>query len=253
MSPLVESLIVFAAILGAALLGMWLGWVLPEHHLQNGTQTHIAAAVSVVGTLTALVLGLGISNANTTRLAMVRDLALLSSNILRTGELIRGYGPGAEDAHAMLARYAALKLEDLFPQVSGREPNLSNPATDVLLDEVQGQLVNLHPQDDLQRWRQAQALESTNQIVVQRWAIAEHVHATIPHSVVFVITFWLDILFCTYGLFMPRHLTAATVILTSALAVACAVFLILEARSPFTGFVRIDSGSLVEAVNLLRR
>jgi hypothetical protein len=203
--------------------------------------------------LTALVLGLAISNANTTRLAMIQDLTLLSSNVLRAGDLVRQYGPEAEDAHATLARYAVLKLEDLFPQTAGRLPSLSNQATDGLLDKLQGQLVNLHPQDDLQRWRQAQALEATNQIVVERWAIAEQAYATVPQAVVVIVTFWLAVLFGTYGLFTPRHATAVAALFLSATAVAAAIFLILEARTPFTGLVTIASGALSNAAALVQR
>jgi hypothetical protein len=253
MTPFVECLLVLGAILGASVIGMWVSRMLPEHHLSDGTRTHFATAVSVVATLTALVLGLAISNANTTRLAMIQDLTLLSSNILRAGDLVREYGPEAEDAHVTLARYAALKLEDLFPQAPPRVPNLSNQATDRLLDQLQGQLVNLHPQDDLQRWRQAQALEATNQIVLKRWAIAEQAYATVPQAVVYIVTFWLAILFGTYGLFTPRHATAVMALFLSATAVAGAIFLILEARTPFSGLVIIASGSLSDAAAMVQR
>ena len=252
-SPAVESLLVLGAILVAGTIGMWANRVLPEHHLSDGTRTHFAAAVSVVATLTALVLGLAISNANTTRLSMMQDLTLLSSNIIRAGDLVRLYGPEAEDAHATLARYAAVTLEDLFPQTAGRAPSLLNPATNNLLDHLQGQLITLHPQDDLQRWRQSQVLEVTNQIVTERSAIAEQAHATVPQPVVLIVTFWLSILFGTYGLFTPRHVTAVAALVLSATAVAAAIFLILEARTPFNGMVRVPSGSLSEAAGLVQR
>jgi hypothetical protein len=253
MSPFVESLFVLGAILAAALIGMLVSHVLPKHHLSDGTRTHFVTAVSVVGTLTALVLGLGISDANTIRFAMIRDLTLLSSNILRADDSVRQYGPAADDAHATLARYAALKLEDLFPEAAGRLPNLSNQATDGLLDQLQAQLVTLHPQDDLQRWRQTQALDATNQIILERWAIAEQASATVPQAVVVIVTFWLAILFGTYGLFTPRHATAVAALLLSATAAAAAIFLILEARTPFTGLVTIASGALSDAVAFVQR
>jgi hypothetical protein len=253
MTAFTESLIVLGIILAAALLGILAGMVLPEHHRGDNTRSHFLATISVVATLTALVLGLGMTTANSTRSAMIQDVALLSSNIVRLDGLLRHYGPEAAAAHASLVQYAVHKREDLFPQALGARANLANPATTALFDELQQRLLDLTPHNDAQRWRQSQALEISNQIAVARWAIAEQGHAAVPQGVIVVVTFWLAILFGTYGLFTPRNITAIVALILCVVAVAAAILLILEARAPFTGLIRIGAGSLVEAIDTVER
>jgi hypothetical protein len=249
MSGLAESLIVLGVILATALVGLLVNMVLPEHHRNDTTRSHFLATISVVATLTALVLGLAMTTANTTRSAMIQDVALLSSTIVRLDTMLRQYGPEAAAARANLVQYAVHKREDLFPQAAGAQVNLANPATTALFDALQQQLLDLTPRNEAQKWRRSQALELSNQIATVRWAITEQGNAALPQGVVLVVTFWLAILFGTYGLFTPRHATAIVALVLCVVAVAAAILLILEARTPFTGLVRIGSAALVEAVD----
>jgi hypothetical protein len=253
MNPLPHVLLIFSAILAAATLGVAGRRFLPTHHLNEETRTHYAATISIVATLAALVLGFATSNANTIRLTMLQGLTTLSSSIIRTGGMLAEYGPEAGPAHATLGRYATQKLQDLYPQISGQKPDQSNPAADKLLDELQIQIVTLHPTDDLQRFRQSQALEASNQIVSQQASIAEQRHARAPYQAVNAITLWLAIIFFSFGLFTPIHPTAFVAIALSGIAVSIAVLIILEARLPFDGIAPIPADSLREAATLVNR
>jgi hypothetical protein len=184
---------------------------------------------------------------------MTQQFALLASDIVRLDGVARHYGPHADAARATLAHYAAQKRQDLFPQLPGPPANPANPATAALLDTLQDQLLALAPPDDAQHWRQSQALALADQIAVAQWAIAEQEHGAVPPAGIIIVTFWLAILFGTYGLFTPRHATAIVVLLLSAGAVAAAILMILEARTPFTGLVRISPAPLVEALAILHR
>ncbi len=253
MNPILHDLYILAMILAAAACGMLVRRILPEHHLCDDTRTHFAATVSVVVTLAALVMGFAINNANNARLATLQDLSLLSSNITRAGAMLGQYGPEARDGRVTLGRYAEQKLEDLFPQMTGVRPKQSNAATDGLVDRLQMQIVSLNPKDDVQRFRQLQALEASNQIVIHQSAIAEQQYARAPHQIVNAITLWLVIVFFSYGLFAPKHVTAIAAMVLSAIAVSIAILMILEGRLPFDGLVPIPSGSLSEAVASVRR
>lgn len=48
-----------------------------------------------------------------------------------------------------------------------------------------------------------------------------------------ILTFWLGLLFAAYDMFMPHHVTAVVALVLTALAVTSAIFVILEALSPF--------------------
>ena len=58
------GLIAFVATFGGALLGMFAARALPEDHLSTETRTAVSVSAAIVGTLSALVLGLMISTAS---------------------------------------------------------------------------------------------------------------------------------------------------------------------------------------------
>ena len=55
-----------------------------------------------------------------------------------------------------------------------------------------------------------------------------------------LVTFWLALLFASFGLFAPRNLTSAFALALCALAVSGAVEMILEFEQPFTRLVRLS-------------
>jgi hypothetical protein len=63
---LIIALIVLAALLVGAFSGVRLRDRLPKHHLTDETKNLVNVSTAVVATVSALVLGLLISNANTT-------------------------------------------------------------------------------------------------------------------------------------------------------------------------------------------
>jgi hypothetical protein len=252
-SPILESCIFLVCILGAAGLGMAGGLLLPEQHVDERARTHVFGSISVVATLTALLLGLMISTAQGDRVLVSRDLQDLSASVIRLDRLLRTYGPDADGARSALRSYVAHKRDDLFPTTRAASPNPGNLATVTLLDHVQDAVLALQPRDPAQEWRKSQALQRSAEIASAPWAIAEEDQERQGRPVVIVVTFWMGILFAAYGMFTPRHATAIAVLLLTALAVTSAIFVILEASSPFSGLIHIPSTPLDEAVALVRR
>src|SRR3954468_5830369 len=116
MAHLTIGLISFAAIFGGALIGLFVRSRLPGHHLNAETQSVVTVSVAVIGTLSALVLGLMISAANasfSTRSDEVRELSL---QLIRMDRNLRRYGAEGEDARAKLHAWALAKTQQLFPE-----------------------------------------------------------------------------------------------------------------------------------------
>ena len=57
MGPLTLGAVVFACVLGGASFGMYLGRVLPKHHLSDDAKDVIKVSMAMVATMAALVLG----------------------------------------------------------------------------------------------------------------------------------------------------------------------------------------------------
>jgi len=68
-----------------------------------------------------------------------------------------------------------------------------------------------------------------------------------------VLLFWLMMLYTSFGLLAPRNATVITVMLVGALALASAIFLILEMNRPMAGFMKVSSGSMRKALEHLGR
>src|SRR6201999_3294658 len=140
--------------------------------------------------------------------------------VIRLDELLRRYGPEADGARASLRIYTAAKREDLFPRNPGDRPNPRNPATEILLQKVQDAVLALQPVGEAQHWRKSQALIRVSQIADARWSIAEGDQEFRHSPLIIIVTMWLSVLFVTYGLFMPRHLTALVAVVLAAVVVA---------------------------------
>ena len=63
MSFIIVSLIVFTCVFGGAMLGIRLHTVLPNHHLSSESKDIVKLGMGMVGTMSALVLGLLVASA----------------------------------------------------------------------------------------------------------------------------------------------------------------------------------------------
>src|SRR5258708_20763478 len=114
-NTLITGLIVLATVLAGAFAGVKVRERLPKHHLTDETKNLVSVSTAVVATVSALVLGLLISNANTTFTRLGGEVTALSAQILRLDHILRRYGADAEPAPHPLLQYADPKTADLFP------------------------------------------------------------------------------------------------------------------------------------------
>src|SRR3954471_6812210 len=106
----------FAAIFGGALLGLFVRRRVPGEHLNAETQSVVTVSVAVIGTLSALVLGLMISAANSSFSTRTDEVRELSLQLIRMDRNLRRYGAEAEVARAKLHAWASAKTQQLFPE-----------------------------------------------------------------------------------------------------------------------------------------
>jgi hypothetical protein len=231
------------------MFGMLVGRILPEHHLTGETKGVITVSAGVIGTLTALVLGLLIGAASSSFNTKSQEVVLIAADVVQLDHMLRSYGPEAEGLRDLLHRYAAMKTQDLFPEGSTQPPNLSNPRTVALLEELQGRLVALDPSNANQRWLQSQALQLVRSISGGRWLLVGQNRIGIAVPLLVLVVFWLCLLFFSFALFAPRNATVITALFLSALAVAGAIYMTLELTTPFRGILRISSTPMKEALD----
>ena len=129
--------IVLVMVFGSAILGMLIRRKLPESHLSDETKSVVTLSMGVVGTLTALVLSLLIATASSTFNTRNQEITVLAAKVIQLEHLLQRYGPEADGERDLLHLYAALKLQNLFPQ-GKTKPVLENPRTIILFEETTG-------------------------------------------------------------------------------------------------------------------
>ena len=102
MSSLTISLIMLACVFGGALLGLLLHAVLPQHHLSSETKDIVKLGMGLVGTMSALVLGLLVASAKNSYDTQSAELTQLSANIALLDRGLALYGPETKETRALL-------------------------------------------------------------------------------------------------------------------------------------------------------
>jgi hypothetical protein len=250
-NSLIIGLIVFAVILAGAFAGSAMRKRLPANHLTDETKSLVSVSMAIIATLSALVLGLLISNANSSFTALGGEVTTLSAQLIRLDQVLRRYGPETKPTRELLRQYVEAKSADLFPD-DPADVRIGSSSTYELLQRVQDSLLVLKPANSRDQWWLGQALTLAGKIGDTRWLLAQRVGQGTPKAFVVVLVFWLTLLFGSFGLFAPPNSTSAITLTLCALAVAAAVTMILELENGFKGVVHISPEPMRQVVKTLQ-
>ena len=242
----VIGLVSFAAIFGGVLIGRYVARRLPGHHLSSETQSVVTVSVAVIGTLSALVLGLMITSANSSFSARADEVRELSLQLIRMERNLRRYGPEADDARAKLREWATAKTRQLFPEKG--QPSPSSETTIVMFEKVQDAVLALTPHDERQKYLRTLCVNLSSTLIQARWSLEQRRGHTIPAPFLILLIFWLSIVFASFGLFAPANPTALVALFLCSVAVSGGIILIGELDNPLSGFIRLPSDSMHNAL-----
>jgi len=96
-----------------------------------------------------------------------------------------------------------------------------------------------------------QARQMANDIAQTRLLTVEEHQSALPPIFLIFLTFWLMVLFFSFGLFAPRNATVLALLLFCALSVSSAIFLILEMDRPLDGMIKPSNAPLRKALELI--
>ena len=251
MSSIAISLIVFACVFSAALLGIFLRAILPEHHLSADSKGVVNLGMALVATMSALVLGLLIASAKNSFDTQNTALTEMSAQVVVLDRLLAHYGPDTKEVRDLLRSAVVGVLDQMKSKDRTNHSQLEPPSAgrEVILDKIQG----LSPKDDRQRSLQAQALSIAMGLLQTRWLQYEQTTAAVSMPLLVVLVFWLAVIFFGFGLFAPRNATVVAALLICALSVSAAILLILEMYTPHAGLIKISDAPLRSALAHLGR
>jgi len=109
----------------------------------------------------------------------------------------------------------------------------------------------LSPNTDAQRKLKTFVEAGAADLAQLRALLVAHSGTSISTPMLVVLVSWLVVIFASFSLLAPQNMTANVALYVSALAVAGAVFLLLELDSPFNGILKIPNREMVNALNQL--
>jgi hypothetical protein len=251
-------LIVFVLLLSASGLGMYLHGRLGERHRTSETVDHVRLVVSILVTFTALVLSLLLSEVKGTFDTFDARLRAFAGDLVNLDIHLREYGPDAEPIRVTLRKYVAAAIADTWrdePAPTGDYPRFPQ-TSDVERQQLGALLIQvdftIHKLDPPDHFRQRLADALANQIdeaLHARRQLLETAHDTISWPLMLAMCAWLAVVFGVFGLLSPRNAVVYLSIVTCAICVASAIFLIDDFDSPLDGLLRVPSDALRTALN----
>jgi hypothetical protein len=250
MNAFVAGPICFVCLVGAALLGIWVSRRLPDHHLSRDAKDVINLSTAVIGTLAALALGLLISSAKTTYENANTELKTSVAHVVLLDRVMSQYGPETMGARADLRKL----VENRLARAWNSDPaSSSNGDRDPGLETVEKSLRELMPDSSPKKLLQARVLKICDDIDEGYWLQTETVGGGLPGPFLIILVFWLAVLFATFGLLAPVNTTVMVTLMTCAISVAAAIYLIVDMDHPYVGFIHISDEPLRAALQQLGR
>lgn len=224
---------------------------LPDHHLSTESKDVIRLATAVVGTLSALALGLLIASAKSTYDTAEAEMRTAAARVLLLDRVMAQYGPETDHARRLLRELIERRLSRGWTAETTDETSGKDLGEYQDIEAVQGDLRSLSPRDAVQRSLQARALDVSGVVAETHWLMVESGSEGLPWAFLGVLICWLSLLFATFGLQAPPNPTVLSILFVCAFSVAGAVFLISDMANPYIGLVRVSNAPLQSAIERL--
>ena len=202
MSALAISGIVFVCICGGTLLGMVMRAVLPEQHLSPESKDVVKLGMGLIGTMTALVLGLLIASAKSSFDAQRNGLSQLAANIIMMDRALAHYGPESKGVREMLRSSVADLLRRTWPGENPGAGQDGNSGTEGRYEALYEKIQEL-ARRMMRSALQAQALKIAVDSAQMRWSLFAQKSSSIPIAFLVVMVSWLTLLFASFSLLRP--------------------------------------------------
>lgn len=244
MSSLAIACTMFGCVLTGTLTSMMIARCLPNHHLNSESKEVIKLGLGVVGTLTAMVLGLLVSATKGTFDAQSGTIKEIAAQVAMVDRSLSRYGKEAEPVRAQLRDLAQSILVQFWPTDKSVPIDFSGGQSRHPGEQLFDAVSILAPTTDTQRLLKSRALDIVTNMGQLRQKLVVNDERSIPSSLLIVLGVWQAVLFAGFGLLTPRNATTISVLVICMLAVSGAIFIVMELDRPFSGIVRVSDAPL---------
>jgi hypothetical protein len=251
MSSLAIACVMFVCLLVSTLAAMMIARRLPEHHLSGASKDVIILGLGVIGTLTALVLGLLVDATKGTYDAQSGTVKELAAQVAVLDRVLVRYGPEAGEARVRLRTLADTVLDQVWPYGITATIDFSGGPTRQAGEAFFEAVSALEPKTDSQRLLKSRAQEMTVGMGQLRQRLVVNSERSIPTPLLVVLGVWQAVLFAGFGLLAPRNATTIVVLVVCMVSMSSALFLVMELDRPFEGTIRVSDMSLRSVISHL--
>jgi hypothetical protein len=253
MSPEKFALFVALAVFAAGTVGLILQRVLPEKFTTGGPRDMIGAVVGLLTLLSALVLGLLIWTAYGVYAGQNLAVQTLAAKVLQLDLALADYGPDATPVRLGVRQNLGKTIEDIW---GANESDTSFVAKNfaAAVESLRNRdkaLADLHPSTDAQKQALAAATSTVAAIGQSRLQMSFGLSDPVSYPLILMVVGWATFLFCGYGLMSkgnPMSIAAGAI---GAVAVASAVYLILDLSDPYSGLFRASPAPLEQVLAVM--
>ena len=235
----------------AGVVGLKLHIVLPERDAPDRARDMIGAMTGLLGLLLALVLGTLIGASYTLYATQKAELETLAARVLQLDSALEAYGPEAAQGREGLRREIQQSFDEIWGGQSADIRDMSIKSVVAGSKTLDQFLLSLTPKTDAQKQLLATANGAAGQIAQTRILMMLQLAGGISRPMLAIVICWSLLLFCGYGLVSPINATVIVWLAMGSLAVASAIFLIVELSQPYSGLFRIPPYGLIQAIEAL--
>jgi hypothetical protein len=238
------------AVFAGGAVGLILQRLLPEEFTTGGPRDMVGAVVGLLTLLSALVLGLLIWTAYGVYSGQSLAVQTLAAKILQLDLALADYGPEASAGRAHLRQDLAKTVEAIWnADLTDSKFAAHNFAAAIEnLRHREGFLKSLNPSTDEQTRALGAARQTVDSIGQSRLQMSFALYGAVSYPLVYIVVGWAVALFCGFGLMSKGNAMSVVALVFGALAVASAIYLILDLSSPYSGLFRASPAPLQQVL-----
>ena len=237
-TSIVRTVIVALLTFMSGLLGFFLQWLLPAQYVADA-RGMVGSITGLVILLLALVLGLLVWTSYGVYTTQNVESQSLGPVILQLDFALEQYGPEARAGRELL-RVAVLRARDRLwgGKVGAVSPYAQARAE---LQDIAAFFANLNkPINDGQKELIATAKPFFTQVIQTTLLMSRQLASPVPKLLLFVVVGWSALLFLSFGWLGAFNAVSVAAAALGSIAVASAIFMILEFSQPYSGLFRIS-------------
>jgi hypothetical protein len=229
---------------------MALQWILPAQVLTDSKGT-VGAMVGLITLLLALVLGLLVFTAFSVFTTQQAEAQSLGPVVIELDLILEQYGPEAIRGRIGLREALGRSRRRFFGDMKRGPLAHTFEETRATLHWMNTYFDSLQPSTERQRKLVNSAQDLAKNFAQTQMLMTRQLSNPFPPFVLVVVVFWAAALFFGNGLVATPNPLSVGAHLVGAIAIATAIFLILELSQPYSGVVRLSPAGVDRLLQVL--